>query len=194
MRKSEIKRQTKETLVELFLDLDGSGVTEIDTGLGFFDHMLKSFAFHAGLDLRIKARGDLNVDDHHTIEDVGICLGSAINEAVGDRRGITRYGWAYVPMDDALARAVLDAGKRPYLDFQAAFSNEKTGDVCNAVFEEFFRAFAFNAVLTLHVSVLEGRNDHHKIEAAFKALGLAFRQAISAGVGADRISSTKGVM
>ena len=193
MKTSEITRRTNETNVTVFLEPGGDAI-DIKTGLGFFDHMLEAFAFNAGIGLKIVAEGDLDVDDHHTVEDVGICLGKAVDEALEERRGIARYGWALLPMDDALARVALDLGRRSCLDFRIDYSTEKTGAVSNASFEEFFRALVSNAMITLHVAVQEGRNDHHKIEAAFKALGLAFRQAVAPQGTADRIASVKGAI
>lgn len=176
-RSASKKRVTNETSVELEIDLDGTGKSEIDTGVGFFDHMLNLFAFHSKTDLRVKADGDLNVCDHHTIEDVGITLGEAFKEAIGDKKGINRYGTFYVPMDETLALASLDISNRPFVVFDCDFKREKVGEMATEMVVEFFRAFAFNAGITLHLKVLYGENDHHKIEALFKAFGRALKEA-----------------
>ena len=175
-----MRRKTNETDIEVNI----GGRSRIDTGIGFYDHMLELFAFRSGLALEIIAKGDLQVDAHHTIEDVGITLGKAISEMLGNRAGITRYGSARVPMDEALAQADVDISGRPYLAFNA--------DVKDEMIEEFFRALAANAGITLHINLPYGKNEHHKCEAIFKAFGLAFRQA-SAKCG-DEIPSTKGVI
>lgn len=189
-------RTTKETSLEISVDLDGTedGTpnTEIETGIGFFDHMLTLFGFHGGLDLRIKADGDLEVDDHHTIEDIGILLGKLFREALGDKKGIARYGNSRIVMDEALAVVDLDFSGRPYLVFDADFSRDQVGEYSTEMTEEFLRAFAFQAGLTLHVHVPYGKNDHHKVEAIFKALARAIRQAVKVQDGA--VNSTKGVL
>lgn len=176
-RFSKIERDTKETSIRLELELDGKGNSEIDTGVGFFDHMLTLFAFHGKMDLNIKAKGDLNVCDHHTVEDVGIALGEAFKEAIGDKNGINRYGTFYIPMDETLALVSIDISNRPYLVFDCDFKREKVGEMSTEMVGEFFRAFAFNAGVTLHLKVIYGENDHHKIEALFKALGRAIKEA-----------------
>lgn len=191
MRTSTIKRDTKETQISLKLNLDGGGV-KVDTGIGFFDHMLTALAFYAGFGLELKASGDLNVDGHHTVEDVGICLGLAFKEALGEKRGIARFGTAYVPMDEALCRTVLDISNRPYLVFDAEMPQSMIGGYDACLTEEFMRAFSMNSGITLHMNALYGKNAHHITEALFKSLGLALKQA--ARVDGDAVVSTKGVL
>lgn len=176
-RYSKIERNTKETSISLELNLDGKGNSKINTGVGFFDHMLTLFAFHGKMNLNIEAKGDLEVCDHHTVEDIGIALGEAFKEAIGDKNGINRYGTFYIPMDETLALVSIDISNRPYLVFDCDFKREKVGEMSTEMVVEFFRAFAFNAGVTLHLKVLYGENDHHKIEALFKALGRAVREA-----------------
>ncbi|HCW53050.1 MAG TPA: imidazoleglycerol-phosphate dehydratase HisB [Clostridium sp.] len=176
-RVSEKLRKTNETRIELSINLDGSGKSEINTGIGFFDHMLDLFAFHSRCDLKVNAEGDLNVCDHHTIDDIGITLGQAFKEAIGDKKGINRYGTFYVPMDETLALVSLDISNRPFVVFDCEFKREKVGEMATEMVVEFFRAFAFNAGITLHLKVLYGENDHHKIEALFKAFGRALKEA-----------------
>ena len=185
------KRITNETSVELEINLDGTGKSQISTGIGFFDHMLNLFAFHSQTDLRIMADGDLNVCDHHTIEDIGITLGEAFKEAIGDKKGINRYGTFYVPMDETLAFVSLDISNRPFVVFDCNFKREKVGEMATEMVVEFFRAFAFNAGITLHLKVLYGDNDHHKIEALFKAFARALKEAKSVD-DENGIPSTKG--
>ena len=192
MRVSEIKRKTKETDIEVFVKLDGSGKVEIDTGIGFFDHMLTAFGVHSGIDLVVRCTGDLNVDGHHTVEDVGICLGKAFAEALGDKGGIARYGSAYVPMDEALCFCALDISGREFLVFNADFQNEKVGEFDTCLTEEFFRAFANNSGITLHIMEYYGKNDHHIIEAMFKAVAHALKAAMAQTEGG--VLSTKGVL
>jgi imidazoleglycerol-phosphate dehydratase len=177
-RSANVSRKTKETAIELYLELDGGGKAEVQTGIGFFDHMLTAFAVHSGIDLAVKCDGDLMVDGHHTVEDVGIVLGKAFRKTLADKSGITRYGSAYVPMDEALAFCALDMSERPFLVFTCEFSSEKVGDFDTQLTEEFMRAFAFNAGITLHLKCEYGKNDHHKIEALFKALAHSVKQAI----------------
>ena len=192
MRSSEIKRKTKETDIEVFVDLDGSGKVDIDTGIGFFDHMLTAFGVHSGIDLKVKCVGDLYVDAHHSVEDTGICIGKAFAEALGDKGGIARYGSAYVPMDEALGFCSLDISGRPFLVFKADFHDDRCGQYDTCLTEEFFRAFAFNAGITLHVREEYGNNDHHIIEAMFKAVAHALKDAVAeTGKG---VLSTKGVL
>ena len=191
MRTSTIKRDTKETQISLKLNLDG-GEVKVDTGIGFFDHMLTALAFYAGFGLELKASGDLNVDGHHTVEDVGICLGLAFKEALGEKRGIARFGTAYVPMDEALCRTVLDISNRPYLVFDAEMPQSMIGGYDACLTEEFMRAFSMNSGITLHMNALYGKNAHHITEALFKSLGLALKQA--ARVDGDAVVSTKGVL
>lgn len=188
---TSISRKTNETDIKVQLNLTG-GEINVDTGIGFFNHMLTSFAKHAGFGLNLKATGDLNVDCHHTVEDVGIVLGLALNEALGDKSGIARYGTAFIPMDEALAFASVDLSGRPYLVFDAEFKQEKTGDFDTCTVEEFMRAFATNAKITLHIKALYGKNAHHMIEAMFKALAHALKAAVKAD--GQGILSTKGIL
>lgn len=192
-RAAEITRKTKETDITAWLDLDNSGKTEISTGIGFLDHMLTALSVHGGFSLVLHAKGDLIVDGHHTAEDIGIVLGMAFKEALGDKSGIMRYGSAFVPMDESLAFASLDISARPYLVFNAEFSNERVGEFDTCLTEEFMRAFAFNAGITLHLRCEYGSNDHHKIEALFKALAYALKQAVKRNSDGSVIS-TKGVL
>jgi imidazoleglycerol-phosphate dehydratase len=192
-RTAKIERTTSETSIELALGLDGTGTSEIDTGIGFLDHMLTAFARHGLFDLRIRAEGDLHIDDHHTAEDVGIVLGQAFARAIGDKRGIRRFGQALVPMDEALVEAAVDVSGRPFLAWGVSFPTQKVGTMDTELFEEFFRAFAGNAGVTLHITAKAGRNTHHLAEAAFKAAARALRAAaeLDPRVG-DVIPSTKG--
>jgi len=187
-----VKRKTRETDIVLSLRLDGRGEAHILTGIGFFDHMLTLFARHSGVDLDVKASGDTQVDFHHTVEDVGIALGQALREALGDKAGIERYGWAMVPMDESLARVALDLSGRAYLVFKADFPSEKTGEFDVSLVEEFMQAVVNNAAMNLHVEVPYGRNAHHISEAVFKALARALRHAIRV-TGTD-VPSTKGTL
>lgn len=191
MRTSTVKRDTKETQISLKLVLDG-GEVGVDTDIGFFDHMLTALAFYAGFGLELKASGDLRVDGHHTVEDVGICLGLAFKEALGEKKGIARFGTAYVPMDEALCRTVLDVSNRPYLVFDAEMPQSVIGSYDACLTEEFMRAFAVNAGITLHMACLYGKNAHHVTEALFKSLGLALKQAVK--VEGTAVVSTKGVL
>ena len=192
MRRGETERSTKETEIRCVWDLDGSGEGDSDTGIGFFDHMIELLAFHSGTDLSLQADGDLDVDDHHTIEDCGIAMGKAFREAIEDRKGIARYGSFTLPMDEALASVNLDISGRPYLVFDCQFARESIGMMATEMVEEFMRAFAFNAGITLHVRLLYGTNDHHKAEAIFKALGHALKEAVK--ITSDEIPSTKGML
>lgn len=194
MRTAAISRETRETNISLKLDLDGSGAREICTGVGFFDHMLELFAVHAGVDLTVSCKGDTQVDFHHSVEDVGICLGQAIAQALGDKRGIARLGHACAPMDEALALAALDVSGRPYLVLDAQFDAPMVGAMDTQLVREFFRAVATHAGLTLHLRVPYGQNDHHKIEALFKAFGRALRDAVAPDPRIDGVLSTKGVL
>ena len=194
MRTSTITRTTKETDIRLTVCLDGSGKTELNTGVGFFDHMLDALSRFAQLDLTLTCAGDLQVDAHHTVEDVGICLGKAIREALGDRCGIRRVGSAYMPMEEALAFAAIDISGRPYLAWQAEFTAPMCGTMDTALAEEFFRAVTVNAGLTVHMNLLAGRNDHHKMEALFKAFGLALRDAMRIDARIEGVLSTKGAL
>ncbi|MCC6716903.1 MAG: imidazoleglycerol-phosphate dehydratase HisB [Acetobacteraceae bacterium] len=194
-RTATLTRATSETEISLSLALDGSGRAEIATGIGFLDHMLTALARHALFDLTVVAKGDLHIDFHHTTEDVGIVLGRALAQALGEKRGIRRFGHALVPMDEALAEAAIDISGRPYLAWSVAFARDKVGEMDTELFEEFFRAFAMNALLTLHVTQKAGTNAHHVAEACFKALARALRMAVEADprVG-DAIPSTKGAL
>jgi len=194
MRKASVSRKTKETSIELALNLDGCGKTELSTGVGFFDHMLDAFSRFALVDLTLSCEGDTWVDAHHTVEDVGICLGRAIREALGDRAGIRRVGSCYLPMDEALAFAALDISGRAYLAYSAEFAAPMCGQMDTQLAEEFFRAVVMNAGLTLHLKVVEGRNDHHKMEALFKAFGMALRDAAALDPRVTGVLSTKGAL
>jgi imidazoleglycerol-phosphate dehydratase len=192
-RHAEMARATSETEIRLALDLDGSGKAEVATGVGFLDHMLTALARHALLDLTVSAKGDLHIDDHHTTEDVGIVLGQAVRQALGDKRGIRRYGQALLPMDEALAEAAIDISGRPYLAWSVAFQRPKIGSFDTELVEEFFRAFAFNGGITLHVTLKAGTNAHHVAEACFKAVARALRMAVEPDPrAAGAIPSTKG--
>jgi imidazoleglycerol-phosphate dehydratase len=194
-RRAEITRATSETDIRVSLDLDGTGQATIATGVGFLDHMLTALARHALLDLAVQAKGDLHIDDHHTTEDVGIVIGQAIRQALGDKRGIRRYGAALIPMDEALAEAALDISGRPFLAWSVAFQRPKIGTFDTELVEEFFRALAFNAGITLHVTLKAGTNAHHVAEACFKALARALRQAVEPDPRAGgAIPSTKGAL
>lgn len=192
MRSSEITRTTKETDISIKLDLDGTGKVNIDTGIGFFDHMLTALGVHAGFDLDVRVKGDLNVDGHHSVEDTGIALGQAFAKAIGDKLGISRYGSFYIPMDEALCFCSLDISGRPFLVYKASLTNEKVGEYDTCLTEEFFRAFAFNSGITLHIREEYGSNDHHIIEAMFKALAHALKEAVS--IKGEGVLSTKGVL
>ncbi|MCR4751267.1 MAG: imidazoleglycerol-phosphate dehydratase HisB [Eubacterium sp.] len=191
-RKAEINRKTKETSVSVLLDLDGKGESAIQTGVGFFDHMLEGFARHGLFDLKVCVTGDLQVDDHHTIEDTGIVLGTAIREAIGDKQGIRRYGSSILPMDETLVMTALDLGGRPWFSFDGSFSTERCGDMGTQMVREFFYAVSYTAGMNLHMRILEGRNDHHKIEALFKSFARALDEAVSIDPRIAGILSTKG--
>jgi imidazoleglycerol-phosphate dehydratase len=193
-RSARIERATKETQIELELALDGAGSGEIATGIGFLDHMLELLARHGRLDLAVQARGDLETGSHHTTEDVGICFGQALDRALGDRRGITRYGDAMVPMDEALAACAIDVSGRPFCSFDARVAPSAIAGFETELVEEFFRAVANNAKLTLHLRALEGSNAHHQIEACFKAFARALREAVALDESEPGIPSTKGVL
>ena len=195
MRTSDISRVTGETDIRLSLDLDGSGTSEIDTGVGFLDHMLTLFARHARFDLYVKAKGDVYVDDHHTVEDVGIVLGQAFAEAVGDKKGIVRFGDCILPMDEALILCAVDISGRDYLGYSLEIPTEKVGTFDTELTEEFWLSFARNARVTLHLKQLAGSNSHHIIEGAFKAAARALRQAVSIDSAyANEVPSTKGLL
>lgn len=187
-----IERNTKETQIKLSLQLDGTGKSDISTGIGFFDHMLEGFSKHGFFDLSVHAKGDLHVDGHHTVEDVGIVLGQAIRQAVGDKAGMKRFGYFILPMDDALALCAVDLGGRAYFSFDGEFQTECVGDFETQLVTEFFYALASNAQMNLHIRLLAGQNDHHKIEAIFKAFGKALDQAVSMDERISGVLSTKG--
>ena len=192
-RIAEIARTTSETEIRVRLDLDGAGRAEIATGIGFLDHMLTALARHSLIDIAVAARGDLHIDGHHTTEDVGIVLGQAVRQALGEKRGIRRYGSALVPMDEALVEAAIDISGRPFLAWSATFTRDKVGEMDTELFEEFFRAFAVNAGITLHVTQKAGTNAHHIAEGCFKALARALRMAVEPDPRmAGAIPSTKG--
>ena len=193
MREAILERITKETAIKLRLNLDSAGESSIKTGIGFFDHMLTLFAFRAGITLEVTCEGDLEVDGHHTVEDVGITLGQAIAKALGDKRGIARYGDVTLPMDETLVNAALDISGRPYLVFHAKFPVPRLGDFETELVEEFFRALVLHAGLTLHINLVYGSNTHHIAEAIFKACGAAFGKAVAL-TGDTNIPSTKGVL
>jgi imidazoleglycerol-phosphate dehydratase len=193
MRKATVKRTTKETDVEVSIDLDGSGNASIATGIGFLDHMLDLLARHSRIDIEVKAKGDLHIDHHHTTEDVGIALGQAVKQALGDMKGITRYADVHVPMDEALTRVAVDVSGRPFLVFSADFTRDKVGTFDTELVQEWFQALAMNAGLTLHVQTLYGSNDHHIAESCFKGLARALRAALAIDPrAAGEIPSTKG--
>jgi imidazoleglycerol-phosphate dehydratase len=195
MRSATIERKTKETEIAVTLDLDGTGRSEIVTGIGFFDHMLDQLARHGLIDLTVQAEGDLHIDQHHTVEDVGIAIGLALRKALGDFRGITRYADTHLAMDEALTRCAIDVSGRPYLVWKVEFSRPKVGDFDTELFKEFFQAFAQNAGITLHIENLYGDNNHHIAETCFKALARTLRAAIAIDPRqADRIPSTKGTL
>ncbi|HDS07059.1 MAG TPA: bifunctional histidinol-phosphatase/imidazoleglycerol-phosphate dehydratase HisB [Bacteroides sp.] len=192
MRRSVVERVTAETRVHVELSLDGEGRTDVSTGLGFFDHMLEQLGRHGGIDLMVKTTGDLHVDEHHTVEDTAIALGRAFSEALGDKRGIGRYGFV-LPMDDALAQVALDLGGRPWLEWNVRFRREMVGDVPTELFSHFFRSFSDAAMCNLHIHA-SGNNAHHKIEAVFKGFARALRQAVTLDPGDNRLPSTKGML
>lgn len=195
MRKAEIARKTAETEISVAVDLDGTGKREIATGIGFLDHMLDQLSRHSLIDMTIKARGDLHIDDHHTTEDVGIALGQAIRQALGDKRGIVRYASADLPMDGTLSRAAIDVSGRPYLVWRVTFARDKVGTMDTELFREFFQAFAINAGVTLHLECFYGDNDHHIAESLFKASARALRGAVEIDPrAANLIPSTKGTL
>lgn len=191
-RRATVERKTKETDISLSVNIDGSGVSEISTGIGFLDHMLTALSKHGRMDLTLSCKGDLQVDDHHSVEDCGIVLGQAVKAALGDLRGITRYGYAYAPLDESLSRAVVDISGRPFADVNLNLQRERIGNLSCEMLPHFLSSFATSAAITLHVDVLKGENDHHRAESAFKALALALRTAFKRE-GID-IPSTKGVL
>jgi imidazoleglycerol-phosphate dehydratase len=195
VRQASVERNTKETRIKAHVVLDGGGVYDVKTGIGFLDHMLEQLSRHSLIDLAVRAEGDLHIDYHHTTEDTGYVVGAAISKALGDRAGIVRYGDALIPMDETLTRVALDASNRPYLVWKVAFTRAKLGDMDTELFKEWFKAFTQEAGLTLHVETLYGENNHHMIESCFKGLARALRQAISLDPRkADAVPSTKGVL
>ena len=195
MRQAQIQRITNETNINVSINLDGEGVTNINSGIGFFDHMLNLFAVHGRFDLDVECEGDIEVDGHHSIEDIGIALGTAIKNALGDKRGINRYGTFYLPMDETLAFVSLDISGRPYLVYYGGEMSPMIGGYDTELTEEFLRALAFNAGITLHVKIIYGKNSHHKVEAIFKALGHALRIAVESDPRMkNKIPSTKGAL
>ena len=192
-RRASVRRTTKETAIEVAVDLDGKGTSNVSTGIGFFDHMLDLLARHSRIDITVKAKGDLHIDHHHTTEDVGISLGQAVKQALGDMKGITRYASVDVPMDEALTRVAIDISGRPFLVFKAEFVRDKVGSFDTELVQEWFQAFAMNSGITLHAQTLYGTNDHHIAESCFKGLARALRTAIAIDPRAkDEIPSTKG--
>ncbi len=194
MRQASVERKTAETQIKLSLNLDAQEPVDIKTGVGFFDHMLTLFARHSRISLVVEANGDTWVDSHHTVEDVGIVLGQAIKEALGDKAGINRYGTSFVPMDETLGMASLDLSGRSYLVFEATFDNPKLGKFDTELVEEFFQALAFNVQMNLHLDILHGKNNHHKAESLFKATGRALREAITLNPEIHGVNSTKGML
>ena len=195
MREANLSRKTKETSISIQVNLDERKASKINTGIGFFDHMLELFAFHSGIYLMIECDGDLRVDGHHSVEDIGILLGKAISEALGDKKGINRYGNCFLPMDETLAHCSLDISGRPYLVFNVELLSQKVGEFETELTEEFFRAVSVNSGMTLHLNLEYGKNTHHIIEALFKSFGRAFKQAIYINEeNKDRIMSSKGVI
>jgi len=195
MREGRVERKTNETEVAVRVNLDGSGDYQIDTGIGFLDHMLAQLARHALIDLEVSAKGDLHIDAHHTTEDTGIAIGQALDRALGERKGIQRYGHAYLPMDEALSRVALDLSGRAFLVWRVTFQRDKVGSFDTELFREFFQALAGNARMTLHVETLYGENDHHVAESCFKALARALRAAVEIDPRkADQVPSTKGAL
>jgi len=195
MRKATIERKTKETEISVSLDLDGNGNYDVSTGIGFLDHMLEQLSRHSLIDLTVKAKGDLHIDFHHTTEDTGIAIGEAFSEALGDRKGITRYASALIPMDETLSRIALDISNRPYLIWRVDFTKPKLGDMDTELFKEWFQAFAQAAGITLHVENLYGENNHHIVESCYKGLARSLRDAIAIDPRkADEVPSTKGVL
>lgn len=193
MRRAEVSRRTKETQIELMLNLDGEGKADVQTGIGFFDHMLTAFAVHSGFDLTVSMQGDLEVDGHHSVEDVGIALGQALAKSTVSKNGMARYGSFFIPMDEALVLAVVDFSNRGYLSFEGTFKPMLIGGYDPDLTEEFFRAMAMHGGITLHIKVLSGQNDHHKVEAIFKAVAHALKMAV-AQTGDPLVLSSKGVI
>ena len=194
-RTAEVSRNTKETQITVSVDLDGSGVSDVETGIGFFDHMLDAFARHGGIDLKVRTKGDLHIDFHHTVEDTGIVIGQAIHKALDGFKGIRRFGHAYIPMDETLARCAIDLSNRPYLIWNVAFKTPKIGDFDTELFKEFHHAFAMNLGACVHLETLYGDNSHHIAESGFKALARALRAAVELDPKTHgHAPSTKGVL
>jgi imidazoleglycerol-phosphate dehydratase len=195
MRTATVERKTKETEISVTVDLDGTGIYDVSTGIGFLDHMLEQLSRHSLMDLTVKAKGDLHIDFHHTTEDTGIAIGEAVSQALGERKGITRYASALIPMDETLSRVAMDVSNRPYLIWRVEFSKPKLGDMDTELFKEWFQAFAQGAGITLHVDNLYGENNHHIVESCYKGLARALRDAIEIDPRkADEVPSTKGVL
>jgi len=195
MRTATVERKTKETEISVTVDLDGTGIYDVSTGIGFLDHMLEQLSRHSLMDLTVKAKGDLHIDFHHTTEDTGIAIGEAVSQALGERKGITRYASALIPMDETLSRVAMDVSNRPYLIWRVEFSKPKLGDMDTELFKEWFQAFAQGAGITLHVDNLYGENNHHIVESCYKGLARALRDAIEIDPRkADEVPSTKGVI
>lgn len=195
MRQASVERNTHETQISVSLNLDGTGVYDVSTGIGFLDHMLEQLSRHSLIDLTVRAKGDIHIDYHHTTEDSGIAIGQAVAQALGDRKGITRYGSALIPMDETLTQVALDLSNRPYLIWKVDFRRDKIGEMDTELFKEWFQAFAQAAGVTLHVQNMYGENSHHIIESTFKALARALRQAVEIDPRkADAVPSTKGVL
>lgn len=193
-RNVTVSRSTAETQINVNLNLDGTGVSDISTGIGFFDHMLEGFSKHGFFDLKVGVTGDLEVDGHHTVEDVGIVIGQAIKDAIGDKHGINRFGYFMLPMDDALALCAIDLGGRPYFIFDAQFDADMVGSLDTQLVREFFYAISYSSGMNLHIKLLNGINDHHKIEAIFKAFGKALDQAVAYDERITGVLSTKGTL
>lgn len=194
MREVKKLRKTNETNIEIYLNLDGNSNSKINTGIGFLDHMLELFAFHSSCDLEVFCVGDLNVDDHHSIEDIGIVLGECIKEALGEKRGINRYASFDMPMDETLLHVALDISGRPFLVFNCDFKYDKVGEMSVQMVEEFFRALVQNSGITLHVNLMYGKNDHHKIEAIFKGFARSIKHAVICDLENSKIQSSKGIL
>ncbi|MEN8078741.1 imidazoleglycerol-phosphate dehydratase HisB [Clostridioides difficile] len=191
-RVSQIKRVSKETNINLSINLDGDGTSNINTEIGFFNHMLTLMSFHSGIDIELDAKGDIEVCDHHLVEDIGICIGKGIKEALNDKKGIKRYGTFFVPMDESLSMVTIDISGRAFLHFECEFKRDSIGDFSLEMAKEFFRAVAVSSEITLHIKNLYGENDHHKIEGIFKAFGRALKEAMS--IDSNRVPSSKGIL
>jgi len=194
VRRADLVRKTKETEISLKLDLDGKGESDISTGIGFLDHMLCLFSGHGRFDLSLQCKGDLTVDSHHTVEDIGIVLGKTISDALGKRESIKRFGTSFVPMDESLAMVSIDLSNRPFLFFEVPFSTDRIGEMETEMFEEFFRALAVNGGMTLHIKLIHGKNNHHMIEAVFKAFARALKEAVTIDSSIQGVPSTKGLL